>query len=72
MIASTIIVPNATHPYLSPSKKIPKEYFTTKQPNNTSDEIYDEDAKRVSSSEFDFEDYKQMTTFEISRVTQVI
>ena len=58
MKASTVL-PNATRPYLSHSKKIPDEYFTTMEPNNTSDEIYD------------FEDYKQMTTFEISRVTQV-
>lgn len=69
LLPSTVTVPNATHPHLSRSKNIPNEYFLTKQLNSTSEEIYDDEGAKHGSSEFDFEDYKQMTTFEISRVT---
>ena len=67
MKASTAL-PNSTRPYLSPSKKIPDEYFTKVESNNTSSDIHNEEAKR--SSELDLENVKQMTTIEISRVTQ--
>ncbi|XP_033218259.1 uncharacterized protein LOC117173727 [Belonocnema kinseyi] len=57
MRASTVL-PNLTRPYLSQSKKIPNEYFTTVEPKHTSDETYD------------FGDYKKMSSLEISKVTQ--